>query len=98
MEGINITSRSLVLQWVEPHDSNSPILGYRVRYSRPVFEGGIEVELNSSETSLLVESLLPGITYNFTVVAFNEIGNSSSSDTAPVRTLDEGWLLIRWTF
>lgn len=98
MEGINITSQSLVLQWVEPHNSNSPILGYRVRYSQPVFEGGIEVELNSSETSLLVENLLPGITYNFTVVAFNEIGESPSSDTAPIRTLDEGWLLIRWTF
>ena len=93
MRGVNITSQSLVLQWVEPHDSNAPIMGYRVMYSQPDFEeGGANVVLNTSDTSLLVASLLPGITYNFTVVAFNEIGNSPPSDVASVRTLDEGLL------
>ena len=88
--GVNITSRTLVLQWEEPHDSNAPILGYRVRYREPLFQGGRQVELMSSETSLLVGNLLPGITYNFTVVAFNMIGASPPSDLTPVRTQDEG--------
>ena len=90
VQGVNVTSRSVVLQWVEPHDSNAPIIGYRVRYTPPVFQRDRERVLNSTETSLLVDLLVPGITYNFTVVAFNEIGDSPPSDVAQVRTLDEG--------
>ena len=93
MAGTNITSRSLTLQWIEPHDSNAPIQGYYVRYREPGFTGGAEIELQSSEPARLVQNLLPGITYNFTVFAFNEIGESQPSATAPVRTLDEGWWL-----
>lgn len=90
MEGVNITSRNLTLQWVEPHDSNAPILGYRVMYMDPDFLNGTLVTLPSNDTTLVVTNLVPGVTYNFTVVAFNDIGDSPPSDTAPVRTLDEG--------
>ena len=90
VEGVNITSRNLTLQWVEPHDSNAPILGYLVMYREPVFQGGSAVVLNTTNTRVDVTGLLPGITYDFTVVAYNEIGNSPPSDVAPVRTLDEG--------
>ena len=94
VQGVDVTSQNLVLQWVEPHNSNAPIIGYRVMYRQPAFQGGADVELNVSETSLFVMNLLPGITYNFTVVAFNEIGNSPPSDITPVRTLDKGWLVV----
>ena len=46
--------------------------------------------LNTTNTIVDVTRLLPGITYNFTVVAYNEFGNSPPSDVTPVRTLDEG--------
>lgn len=90
MEGVNVTSRSLTLQWVEPHDSNAPILGYKVMYTEPDFLRGNPVTLPSNRTTLEVTNLVPGVTYNFTVVAFNNIGDSPQSNIAPVRTLDEG--------
>ena len=75
---------------MEPHDNNAPIFGYRVMYKQPVFLDRIQVVLNTTTTTVDVTGLHPGVTYNFTVVAFNEIGDSPSSDIAPVRTLDEG--------
>lgn len=90
MEGVNVTSRNLILRWVEPHDSNAPILGYKVMYMEPDFLRGTLVTLPSNRTTLEVTNLVPGVTYNFTVVAFNNIGDSPQSDIAPVRTLDEG--------
>ena len=56
----------------------------------PIFQNSTPVVLEANETVLDVTDLRPGITYNFTVVAFNEIGDSPPSDIAPVRTLDEG--------
>ena len=46
--------------------------------------------LNVSEERVNVTELFPGVTYNFTVTAYNDIGNSSESENTPVRTLDEG--------
>ena len=83
-------SRYLVLTWVEPHDNNAPILGYLVSYNQPGFAGGGIVTLNVSEEMVNVTELFPGVTYNFTVIAYNNIGNSTQSETTPLRTLDEG--------
>ena len=90
VQGVNITSRNLTLQWVEPHDSNAPILGYRVMYIEPGFQGSSTVILSTTNVFVEVTGLLPGITYSFTVVAFNEIGDSPPSDIILIRTLDEG--------
>ena len=87
---LEIESRYLVLTWIEPHDNNAPILGYLVQYNQPEFAGGLMVVLNVSEETTNVTDLFPGVTYNFTVIAFNDIGNSTASETTPVRTLDEG--------
>ena len=88
VEGVNVTSRSIILQWVEPHDSNAPILGYRVMYQR--FPTGTQEVLDADDTRLEITGLHPGVTYSFTVVAFNEIGDSPASEVGQVRTLDEG--------
>ena len=45
---------------------------------------------NVSEETLNVTNLYPGVTFNFTVIAYNDIGNSTESETTPLRTLDEG--------
>ena len=47
----NVTSRNLTLTWMEPHDNNAPISGYRVSYVQPVFLGGDTVTLNVSADS-----------------------------------------------
>ena len=90
VEGVNVTSRNLTLQWVEPHDNNAPILGYRVMYTLPIFQSSRPVVLEANVTTVDVVDLRPGISYNFTVVAFNVIGDSGPSIVAQVRTLDEG--------
>ena len=87
---VEIQSRYLVLTWVEPHDNNAPIQGYFVFYSQPRFAGGEMMMLQTVVTMVNVTELYPGVTYNFTILAFNEVGNSSSSDVTPFRTLDEG--------
>ena len=86
---IEVQSRYLVLTWVEPHDNNAPILGYYVLFNQPNFAGREVVVLNTTVTTANVTELYPGVTYNFTVIAFNEVGNSSSSAATPIRTLEE---------
>ena len=88
--GVNVASQSLTLQWVEPHDNNAPILGYRVMYTEPDFLNSNVVVVNATEESVEISGLHPGVTYNFTVVAFNDIGNSVPSVVGQVRTSDEG--------
>ena len=77
----NVTSRNLTLTWVEPHDNNAPILGYRVSYTEPDFLGGGNVTVNVTGPieEAFIGSLHPGVNYSFTVVAFNEEGDSVPS-------------------
>ena len=50
--------------------------------------------VNSTVEMADITGLHPGVTYNFTVVAFNEIGDSSPSNIASIRTLEEGMLVL----
>ncbi len=88
-------SRNLTLAWIEPHDNNAPIQGYRVTYSHPPFipGSGVEVEEEVAIEMAVITGLHPGVTYNFTVVAFNEIGDSDPSVLTMVTTLEEGTLV-----
>ena len=90
VESVNTTSRSISLSWTEPHDNNAPIMGYRVMYQEPTFRGGGVQVVNSTVEMADITGLQPGVTYNFTVVAFNEIGDSIPSNIASIRTLEEG--------
>ena len=95
VRSVNTTSRSINLMWVEPHDNNAPIMGYRVMYRNPEFiDPNRELQVvNTTIEMAIITGLHPGVTYNFTIVAFNDIGDSSPSITAPIPTLDEGTLL-----
>ena len=42
----------------------------------------------------VITGLHPGVTYNFTIVAFNDIGDSTPSNIAAVTTQEEGMLII----
>ena len=59
-------------------------------YTLPVFQNSTHMVLQAAVTAVDVFNLRPGITYDFSVVAFNEIGDSGPSRIAQVRTLDEG--------
>ena len=85
-----VTTTGVVLEWVEPHDNNAPIVGYRVSYTRPPFLDGLEVTVNSSVERVNITGLHPGFPYTFSVVAFNEIGDSPPSDDLMVTTNETG--------
>ena len=87
---VETQSRYLILSWIEPHHNNAPILGYFVSYNRPIFAGGESVTLNVSEEMANVTNLFPRFTYSFTVIAYNDIGNSTESEATPLMTLEEG--------
>ena len=90
-----ITSRSLTLSWFEPYFNNAPILGYNVFYTTPDFLGGNEVELtvNGSVEQVFIDWLHPGVTYNFSILAFNEEGDSGCSETFSQRTLERAEII-----
>ena len=89
---LNVTSRSLTLTWVEPHENNAPISGYKVCFWQPDFLGGGNDTfiVPGAVEQVLIGVLHPGVSYTFTVVAFNGIGDSVPSAPLSIRTLDEG--------
>ena len=78
---------------MEPHHNNAPVTGYRVMYTQPDFlisDGGDGMEvINSTEETVVVTGLHPGVEYVFTVVAVNDIGDSLPSDPLVATTLEE---------
>ena len=65
-------------------------------YQQPAFLDTSDGEqvVNSTVEMADITGLHPGITYNFTVVAFNEIGDSAPSDIVSVTTIEEGMLVF----
>ena len=88
---LDIQSRSVTLAWNKPHDNNAPIEGYFVLYDQPAFAGGVTVVIPSSQEKVNLTELFPGVAYNFSVIAYNVIGNSSESNySVQLTTLEEG--------
>ena len=74
-------------------------MGYRVIYQQPAFLGSGMQVVNSTVEMADITGLHPGVTYNFTVVVFNKKnGDSSPSNTASIRTLEEGMLVTSTPF
>ena len=86
-------SRNVTLTWSRPNDNNAPILGYFVLYDHPPFlmdGGSVTEEVMGREETITISDIHPGVTYNFTIIAFNEEGNSTKSDIIQVGALEEG--------
>ena len=77
-----MTSQSVVLQWVEPHHNNAPILGFYI-YTDGVLVGNVTAD----EDSLILTGLISDTEYVVVVIAFNSIGNSTPSDNFTIKTL-----------
>ena len=93
----NVTSRNLTLTWVEPNNNNAPITSYRVHYTQPAFLGGKNVFIVTDSKRVLISSLHPGESYNFTVVAVNDIGVSEISKPWTQQMKEERKLLVlKW--
>ena len=89
MTDVEVTTTSVSLEWVEPHDNNAPIRGYRVSYIEPSFLGGTDVTINSTVETVNITGLHPGAAYTFEVVAFNDIGESAPGNVM-VTTVETG--------
>ncbi len=86
---VEVTTTSVILEWVEPHDNNAPIRGYKVSYTLPSFLEGTGVTINSIVETVNITGLHPGVAYVFSVVAFNEIGDSAPGNVT-VTTVESG--------
>lgn len=51
---------------------------------------GDYMDFETANDTYYVTNLLPGVTYDFTVVAINDIGESAASDVLTITTLEEG--------
>lgn len=71
---INLTA--VRLTWGAPSDNNSPITGYIV-----LCDECPSRMVEPSVTDVVIDGLTPGKEYTFNVVAVNDIGNGSVSNT-----------------
>ena len=83
------------VSWTIPiDDGGSPITGYTVTSS----PGGREASVGAAETSATVSGLTNGVTYTFTVVATNAVGDSLPSEPSnpvtPEATVVSGEVLF----
>lgn len=94
---IVMSSTTIYLTWTAPHENNAPILGYYLFYYNPSFiDGGSQVMvlIDDAVEEFMIEDLHPAVSYEFTLTAFNEIGNSVASDPLVNETLEDGKITI----
>ena len=93
----DVDSRSLTINWTEPHDNNDPITQYSISYQNPdclVDANNVtqNVTVTSMEEQVMIIDLHPGEYYTFTIIAINDICPSQPSLPTSMRTLEEGML------
>jgi len=90
-----VWSRSASLSWV-PYSSSSsltiPLTGFTIQFWRENVGDNnrlLEKNVSGSQTEFLLDQLIPGTTYGFTVSAVNEVGNSVPSSSMKFKTGEE---------
>ena len=71
-----------------PEQQNGPIVGYTVRVVR--VDNGDTVEFDTTNTTLMVDSLVPYTSYEWTVAARTSVGTGPFSSPVTERTLQDG--------
>nr|XP_046910785.1 Down syndrome cell adhesion molecule homolog isoform X4 [Dermatophagoides farinae] len=86
-----VWSRSASVSWRHPQNGNSPVTRYLIHYWRRQSAPHRlhEVNVSSSQTSYLIKNLNPGLSYELSVIAENEVGRSQPSETVPFFTGEE---------
>ncbi|XP_064480697.1 cell adhesion molecule Dscam1-like isoform X2 [Ornithodoros turicata] len=89
---LEVTSRSVRLEWTAPYSGNSPITHYTVQYKDEGSKWHAKMQNLStvaSETSGTVRGLKPSAVYHFRVFAENRIGRSDGSHAVKTTTTEE---------
>lgn len=86
------SGKTVQLSWAKPYDGNSPLKRYIIEFktSRGSWEHDVDHVIVPGHTNeAQVQQLSPATTYNFRIVAENEIGVSDSSEVVPIITAEE---------
>ncbi|GBN11941.1 Down syndrome cell adhesion molecule [Araneus ventricosus] len=90
---VNITSRSVTLQWEVKHDGNSHVTGSVIQYqsiSDSSWNGQTsQLIVSGSESMATLRALSPVTLYFIRIVAENALGHSTSSEVINVTTTEE---------
>ncbi|XP_070503177.1 cell adhesion molecule Dscam1 isoform X23 [Chironomus tepperi] len=92
MKVLDKSGRTIQLSWNKPYDGNSPLKRYIIEFkkSRGTWDSDIDrVIVPGDTTEAQVQKLAPATTYNFRIVAENDIGTSESSDVVTIITAEE---------
>ncbi|XP_011342293.1 Down syndrome cell adhesion molecule-like protein Dscam2 isoform X3 [Ooceraea biroi] len=79
------TTDAIQLQWKQGDNGGAPIKGFLLAYRREFAEWE-EVMLDRRASTHLLEGLLCGTRYQFTLAAYNRIGSGSASDIQTAKT------------
>ncbi|XP_076361709.1 cell adhesion molecule Dscam1-like isoform X3 [Tachypleus tridentatus] len=83
------TGRSLTVTWKKPFDGHSAITQYSVQYSSEKSATWQEMSAPPSQTSVVIQGLIPATVYNLRIFAENAIGRSNYSAVYKVETEEE---------
>ncbi|XP_022241420.1 Down syndrome cell adhesion molecule-like protein 1 homolog [Limulus polyphemus] len=83
------TGRSLSVTWKKPFDGHSAITRYSVQYSSEKSGTWQEMSVPSSQTSVVIQGLVPATFYNLRIFAENAIGKSNYSAIYKIETEEE---------
>ncbi|OTF83949.1 cell adhesion molecule-like protein, partial [Euroglyphus maynei] len=86
-----VWSRSASVSWRHLQNGNTPVIRYLIQYWRRQSAPHRlhEVNVSSSQTSYLIKNLNPGLSYELSIIAENEVGRSEPSETVPFFTGEE---------
>jgi len=83
-----VTSLTAVnITWSKPDDNNSPVTHYVVACGRKYTLQSVEVK---DDTFVIIDGLVPGYLYGFTVAAVNDIGEGRKSDIIQIQSANSG--------
>ena len=81
----NLTAVNIT--WSKPDDNNSPITHYVVMCVKKCSLPSVEVE---DDTFVIIDGLAPDSSYEFNVVAVNDIGEGRRSDSIEIQSANSG--------
>ncbi|KAI1289785.1 Down syndrome cell adhesion molecule-like protein 1 -like protein [Halotydeus destructor] len=78
-----VWSRSASLVWTAPFTGNSPISKYTIQYWRRQNAPHRlhEMTVSSTQTSAIIKDLQPGLSYEVTITAENDVGRGETSES-----------------
>jgi len=82
---VNLTAVNL--RWTQPFDNNSPITGYILSCKECRTLSNVTV---GNVTNVVINGLTPGVGYQFSILAVNDIGKGPDSNPVKIQSATPG--------